>query len=230
MCRSNYDYAVRHMNLDKNIKYKPDFEKMIRTQPKYLFALIFSLILGSAAFIPDDLSAEIYSYTDENGVLHFSNAPTSSKYRYTEAEISMHASIYYSGSRINAYDDIIREASLNHGLQFELIKAMIHAESSFNPNAISRSGAIGLMQIMPKNLNAFGISDPFNPRDNIMGGTRYLKQLMKKYNSDLSLSIAAYNAGPGAVDKYQDIPPYPETENYVEKVLNYYSLYRNQHP
>jgi soluble lytic murein transglycosylase len=83
---------------------------------------------------------------------------------------------------------------------------------------------------MPKNLNEFGISDPFDPRDNVMGGTRYLKQLMEKYNSDLSLSIAAYNAGPGAVDKYNDIPPYPETENYVEKVLKFYSHYRNQHP
>ncbi|MBC2715347.1 MAG: transglycosylase SLT domain-containing protein [Desulfobacteraceae bacterium] len=203
---------------------------MFRTQPKYLFAITFSLILGSAAFIPADLSAEIYSYTDENGVLHFSNAPTSSKYRYAGPEISMHTSIYYPGSRINAYDDIIREASLNHGMQFELIKAMIHAESSFNPNAISKSGAIGLMQIMPENLNAFGISDPFDPRDNVMGGTRYLKQLMKKYNSDVSLSLAAYNAGPSVVDKYNDIPPFPETENYVEKVLTYYSLYRNQHP
>jgi soluble lytic murein transglycosylase len=147
----------------------------------------------------------------------------------------MHASIYspgyYPGSRMkNTYDDIIREASLHHGMQFELIKAMIHAESAFNPNAISQAGAIGLMQIMPNNLNDFGISDPFDPRDNIMGGTRYLKQLMKKYNSDLSLSLAAYNAGPGAVDKYQDIPPFPETKDYVEKVLTYYSFYKNQHP
>jgi len=203
---------------------------MIRMQPKYLFAIIFSLMLGGTTFVPADLSAEIYSFRDENGVLHFSNAPTSARYRYSGPEISMRASIYYPSSRINAYDDIIREASLNHGMQFELIKAMIHAESNFDPNAISQSGAIGLMQIMPENLNAFGISDPFDPRDNVMGGTRYLRQLMEKYNSDLSLSLAAYNAGPGAVDKYQDIPPFPETENYVEKVLRYYTLYRNQHP
>jgi len=205
---------------------------MIRTQLKYLFTIIFSLILGIASFIPADLSAEIYSYTDENGVLHFSNAPTSARYRYSGPEASMHASIYYyyPSSRMNSYDDIIREASFHHGMHFELIKAMIHAESNFNPNAISRSGAIGLMQIMPKNLNAFGISDPFDPRDNVMGGTRYLKQLMKKYNSDVSLSLAAYNAGPSAVDKYKDIPPYPETKNYVAKVLKYYSHYRNQHP
>jgi len=203
---------------------------MTRTQPKYLFAVIFSLLFCGAFLVPDNLLAEIYSYTDENGVLHFSNAPTSYRYRYFGPEASMHASIYYPITRINAYDDIIREASLHHGMQFELIKALIHAESNFNPNAISQSGAIGLMQIMPDNLNAFGIRDPFDPRDNIMGGTRYLKQLMKKYDSDLSLSLAAYNAGPGAVDKYQDIPPFPETENYVEKVLTYYSLYKNQHP
>ncbi len=206
---------------------------MIRTQPKYWLTIIFSFVLGIAAFVPHNLSAAIYSYTDENGVLYFSNAPTSSRYRYSGPESSTHASIYYPGyypgTRMDSYDDIIHEASLQHGMQFELIKAMIHAESNFNPNAISRSGAIGLMQIMPKNLNAFGISDPFDPRDNVMGGTRYLKQLMKKYNSDLSLSLAAYNAGPGAVDKYQDIPPFPETKDYVEKVLTYYSFYRNQH-
>jgi soluble lytic murein transglycosylase-like protein len=211
---------------------------MIRTQPKYWLAIIFSVILCGVALIPENMSAAIYSYADENGVLHFSNAPTSTRYRYAGPESSMHASIYYSGyypgyypgSRMNTYDDIIREASLHHGMQFELIKAMIHAESNFNPKAISQAGAIGLMQIMPNNLNNFGISDPFDPRDNIMGGTRYLKQLMKKYNSDLSLSLAAYNAGPGAVDKYQDIPPFPETKDYVEKVLTYYSFYRNQHP
>ncbi len=203
---------------------------MIRTRPNCWLAIILILILGCATFIPGDLSAEIYSYTDEDGVLHFSNAPTSARYRYAGPENSMHASIYYSGGRMTTYDDIIREASRHHGMRFELIKAMIHAESNFNPNAISPSGAIGLMQIMPDNLNAFGISDPFDPRDNIMGGTRYLKQLMEKYNRDLSLTLAAYNAGPGAVDKYNDIPPYPETEDYVEKVLTYYTQYTNQHP
>lgn len=219
-------------NGETDIKYnlRPDFEKMTRTQPAYLFTAIFFFLVGSLIVIPNDLPAEIYSYVDENGVLHFSNAPTSSRYRYAGPEISRHASIYYSGDRINAYDDIIREASFHHGMQFELIKAMIHAESNFNPSAISPSGAIGLMQIMPDNLNAFGIRDPFDPRENVMGGTRYLKELMEKYNRDLSLTLAAYNAGPGAVDKYKDIPPYPETETYVEKVLNLYSRYKNQHP
>lgn len=198
-------------------------------KPTYLFSAVFCLLMGSLVFMPADLSAEIYTYTDENGVLHFSNAPTSSMYRYAGPETTMHAS-YYPGGRINAYDEIIREASLYHGMQFELIKAMIHAESNFSPNAISRSGAIGLMQIMPANLTEFGIRDPYDPRENIMGGTRYLKNLMKRYNSNLSLTLAAYNAGPGVVDKYKDIPPYPETENYVEKVLNLYSRYKNQHP
>jgi len=197
---------------------------------KYLFPIIFSLTLVFIGAIPADLSAEIYSYTDDNGVLHFSNTPTSSRYRYSGPEFSKHASIYYAGSRKNAYDDIIREASLHHGMQFELIKALIHAESNFNPNAVSQSGAIGLMQIMPDNLSAFGIRDPFDPRENVMGGTRYLKSLMEKYNRNLSLTLAAYNAGPGVVDRYKDIPPYPETETYVEKVLSYYSQYRNQNP
>jgi soluble lytic murein transglycosylase len=205
--------------------------KMTRNTTIYLVAAaIWFLAVGTLLF-PAGALAEIYSYTDANGVLYFSNAPTSSKYRYAGPESSRYASAaYYFSRRMHDYDDIIREASRSHGIQFGLIKALIHAESNFNPSAISRAGAMGLMQIMPANLNEFGVSDPFNPRDNVMGGTRYLKSLLEKYNSNLTLTLAAYNAGPGAVDKYKTIPPYPETEQYVEKVLRLYSQYKSNHP
>jgi len=199
----------------------------------YLIRMVFLLTI-CFAMCPADLSADIYSYKDQDGVLHFTNAPASSKYRYESPEISQYASISLPGSfsnnRFTKFDHIIKEASDLYGIRFELLKAMIHVESNFNPNAISKAGAIGLMQIMPKNLKEFKLSDPFNPRENVMAGTRYVKRLLKRFDSDLSLTLAAYNAGPGAVDKHQNIPPYPETKNYVKKVLTYYDLYLNQHP
>jgi len=201
---------------------------------KFLSALILTLVLGATTLSPAELFAEIYSYTDEDGVRHFSNVPTSRRYRLCGPELSRNTSFrfssYSSGRNANAYDAIIREACRHYGTSFELVKAMIQVESNFNPNAVSRAGALGLMQIMPYNLNDFGVLDPFDPRDNVMGGTWYLKQLMEKYNSDLPLSLADYNAGPGAVDKYRDIPPFPETEDYVQRVLKFYHHYRNQHP
>ncbi len=197
----------------------------------YRSAAVACFLLFSTLIVLNSVSAEIYSYVDENGVLHFSNAPTSSRYRYTGPENTRYASVYYpAGPQLHAYDTIIQEAAGLYDIRFELIKAMIHAESNFDSTAISRAGAMGLMQIMPANLNALGVKDPFNPRDNVMGGTRYLKSLMTKYNSDLSLVLAAYNAGPGAVDKYRTIPPYPETQKYVSKVLSLYSRYKTPHP
>lgn len=207
---------------------------MTQTILKGLSALVLVILIGITTLTPADLFAEIYSYVDEDGVMHFSNVPSSPRYRLCSNEIPRYSSFgfsnYSGGRNANAYDAIIREACRNYGTSFELVKAVIHVESGFNPNAVSRAGALGLMQIMPYNLNDFGVLDPFDPRDNVMGGTRYLKQLMEKYNSDLTLSLAAYNAGPGAVDKYRDIPPFPETEDYVQRVLKYYHHYRNQNP
>jgi len=199
----------------------------MRNKILYILVYVSGILLACPGFIPNNLWAEIYSYVDKDGVMHFSNAPTSSRYKYIGPELSLRASVYFPKNKLAGVDDIIREASQYHGISYELIKAVVHAESNFNPDAISKSGAIGLMQIMPTNFKSLGISDPFDPRDNVMAGTRYLKQLMKKFNNNLPLSLAAYNAGPGAVEKHNDIPPYPETENYVEKVLKYYSLYKN---
>ena len=165
--------------------------------------------------------ADIYMYIDSDGILHFTNAPTTSQYRLYIKERPKTA------ESSKEYDHLIGEASQMFDLSFPLLKAMIKVESNFNSNAVSKSGAIGLMQIMPKNIKALKIRDPFHPRDNIMGGATYLKQMINRFNGRLPLALAAYNAGPSAVARYNAIPPIKETEDYVKKVMKYFYLYKN---
>ena len=185
--------------------------------------------------LPCTSPADIYRYIDAQGVVHFTNTPTDQgytlylkekKYRRGPARSkSAQSKRFRSGSDV--YDNIILKAAGTFGVDRALIKAVIHAESGFDPNAVSRKGARGLMQIMPKNDIALEISNPFDPAQNIMGGTQYLKRMLTRYNEKLSLALAAYNAGPSAVDKYNNIPPYEETRTYVQRVMALYSRYKN---
>ena len=125
-----------------------------------------------------------------------------------------------------AYADEIRTAATRHGVDEAIVRAIIHAESSFNPNARSRVGAQGLMQLMPPTARRFGVSDAYDPTQNIHGGVQYLAWLLKRYKGDLTLAAAGYNAGEGAVDKYKGVPPYNETRRYVERVRVLADRYR----
>ena len=168
-------------------------------------------------------ASDIYMYIDSQGVMHFTNVPTSSDYK-----IYIKGRPQRKGNRMDAdrFDRYIDEAAGLHGVDFPLIKAVIRAESAFDPKAVSKKGALGLMQIMPENLKAFKVHDPFDPWQNIMGGARYLKALIQRFNGQVPLALAAYNAGPRAVDTHRGIPPIPETEEYVKRVMKYFYLYK----
>ncbi len=177
---------------------------------------------------PGTAIGDIYRYIDADGVVHFTNTPTSDGYTlFMEEKERERTRTKRFKAGPDDYDNIILKAAGIFGVDHALIKAVIHAESSFNPNAISSKGARGLMQIMPQNDAALNISNPFDPSQNIMAGTRYLKRMLIRYNEKLALALAAYNAGPSAVDKYQEIPPYEETRTYVQKVMSLYSRYKH---
>ncbi len=132
-----------------------------------------------------------------------------------------------SGSR-NSYDSYVLASAQRHGVDPGLIKAMMHSESAFNPNARSPVGAQGLMQLMPATARRFKVSNPWNPADNIEGSAKYIAWLMKRFNNNVEFAVAGYNAGEGNVDKYNGIPPFKETRNYVKNVMSrYHSLYKN---
>jgi hypothetical protein len=170
--------------------------------------------------IPAAIWADIYKLIDKNGVIHFSNVPTEQgNWKMIIKEKRVHFNL---GPNFNKYDSLIRKAAQKYNVEHALVKAVIRAESNFNPRAVSRVGARGLMQLMPETANFLNVSDSFHPGDNIDGGVRYLRYLLNLFQGDLPLSLAAYNAGENTVFRYNGIPPYRETQTYVKRVLQYF--------
>ena len=169
------------------------------------------------------VSADIYCYEDENGVLHFTNVRTDSRYRIFSRSARRTPAQY-----IEDFADIIRTASKKYQVDPCLIKAIIKAESDFDHTAVSHKGAQGLMQLMPQTAADMAVQDPFDPKENILGGTRYFSMLLKRFKNDRVLALAAYNAGPERVESCRGVPPFPETEDFVDKVLAYYRSYNSR--
>ncbi len=170
--------------------------------------------------------AEVYFYRDKDGVMHFTNTPSSQKYRpYFKEAYKYRVPAFSADADPAQYRRFINEAARRHGISKALLKAIIKVESDYNPRAVSRKGAKGLMQIMPENFDVCDIENPFDPRQNIMGGTRFLKKLLERFGGDLTKAVAAYNAGAGAVERCNGIPPFEETRNYVSRVLRLYRRY-----
>lgn len=196
--------------------------------------------------------ADIYTYVDARGVVHLTDRPSDPRYQllmrtqpYQQQQrverrdrVGIGKNYQYDAGRLGSvfdttrhsvepYVGIIREASKRTGVNDALLKAVIRAESAFDPLAVSRKGAVGLMQLMPETAKRYGVKNRLDPDANIHAGARFLRDLLFSFDNDLTLSLAAYNAGEGAVRKYGNVvPPYPETKRYVSKVLHFYNQYR----
>ncbi|GAB4340166.1 MAG: lytic transglycosylase domain-containing protein [Desulfobulbaceae bacterium] len=204
------------------------------------FGSILGWLVLVTLFIPVGGSAAIYVYVDERGVKHYTNTPTSSRYRLAtlrrlntppgqggrEVERGRAPSVVKDPTD---YDHHIRRAAEAYRIDPLLIKAIIKAESGFNQYATSSKGAQGLMQLMPETSQDLRVDNPFSAAENIDGGTRYLRKLLDAYGGDVIRSIAAYNAGPGRVSRKGPLPMIRETRDYVRKVTAYYQQYRDMH-
>ena len=200
----------------------------MRGEMRYLTIL---LLFFCVFFLTAPSQAGVYRYEDANGVIHFTNCPRDSKFKLyikeskEDVEGGNLLPIGYTKDS-NRFDHLISEFSGKHQVDFALIKAMIRAESGFNPYAVSRKGAKGLMQLMPGTALRMNVVDAYNPKQNIDGGVRYIKYLLSLFNNDLRLSLAAYNAGENLVSELRTIPPYRETVDYIRRVQSYYQSYQ----
>jgi soluble lytic murein transglycosylase-like protein len=175
-------------------------------------ALLLSAATAGAA------AAQIYVVVDADGTRRFTNEPVDGAEVFIETRFSPDG----RAPGIVPYRREIDDAALRAGIDPKLIEAIIAAESAFDPNARSKKGAQGLMQLMPETADRFGVANVWDPRQNILGGTAYLRWLIQEFNGDLHHVLAAYNAGEGAVERHGGVPPYPETRDYIERVLSYY--------
>jgi soluble lytic murein transglycosylase-like protein len=169
--------------------------------------------------------ADIYSFVDSAGVTHFTNVPVDGRYRLLlatpPAERKARPENWLAKS--SEFDRLIERAARSHAVRPELVRAVILVESAFNPHAVSSRGAVGLMQLLPATARRYGVADAFDPEQNITAGVHYLRDLLTRYGNNLELTLAAYNAGEDAVERYgHSIPPFAETRHYVPTVLRIY--------
>lgn len=183
--------------------------------------------------------ADIFHFIDRDGVAHYTNVqPAGGGWRrlyHTDDRGHPTAALgnaerKLDPARMKVYDAHIKEAATLYQLPEAFIRAIVLVESNFFPDAISDAGAMGLMQLMPGTALNMGVLNAFDPRQNVLGGTRYLRLLANRFNGDLVLTVAAYNAGEGAIEKYRGVPPYLETRRYVRRVLHHYYAFRNTTP
>ena len=193
----------------------------------FLFASLLAVAGAGAA-------TRIYSYVDADGVKHFTDMPDNNRYRLlvlSPNEVTQSGDRYNANmlARASQYDAIIEKAAVSAALEPNLLRAVIVVESGFNSRAVSKRGAVGLMQLMPATASRFGVLNPYDPLENVHGGARYLKFLMDRFGQNVRLALAAYNAGEEAVDRNGgQIPPFTETMAYVPKVLKIYHMLTSQ--
>jgi soluble lytic murein transglycosylase-like protein len=187
---------------------------------RILIRLAGAAVLLIVAALP--ARAQIYTWRDANGTLVLSDHPRDGVVVKTFAvpkADSLRVTRFAASSRAGVYEDLIVEHARLNGLRASLVRAVVQIESGFNPSAVSPKGALGLMQLMPATARQFHVGNPFNPAENVRAGVAYLKELMVRYDNKEELALAAYNAGPGAVDRYGlSVPPYRETRSYVSRI------------
>jgi len=182
--------------------------------------VVLTSFLFMSTLAPPAFASSLYRLVDEDGVTHFTNAPTDPRFRRIGALSGTAQGWLRLPEAVRArFGEEIREVAARHGVAADLVEAVIRVESAFNPRAVSNKGAQGLMQLMPRTASSLGVRNAFDPRENIDGGVRHLRYLLDRYPGNVPLALAAYNAGEKAVDHYGGIPPYAETQQYVQKIL-----------
>lgn len=181
-------------------------------------AILIVLFLGCTV-LSSSVMADIYRHVDENGVVHFTNVPTGGEYSFYAEE----------QEKAGAQDlvQLVRHYSHKFNLEEALVHAVIKVESDYQPQIVSKKGAVGLMQLIPETARDMMVNNPLDIEQNIRGGCRYLRLMLTRFEENLDLALAAYNAGPTTVSKYRGIPPYKETRNYVKRVKHYLAKFRN---
>ncbi len=193
--------------------------------------LCLTALLLCTTIAPGNAMSDIYRYVDEDDIVHFTDAPTDKRFKIFMRDLKKDKELrtklkFVSSANSAEFAALIKSCSDKYGVNPSLVKAVIHAESGYNPNAVSSKGATGLMQLMPGTAKSLKVADRFNPKDNVEGGVKYLRFLLDTFRGDVSLAVAAYNAGLNAVAKYGGIPPYNETRTYVSRVLSYMKSYQ----